>query len=107
MNNRNINGFTLVEVIVTAVIVAVLAGVAVPVYLGYVNDTRQDAVEGIAETAAASANSVWRKTAKANIVLSDLNLTYSNPPYTVTINNTNGTIIVAATTGQLDTVTFK
>jgi type IV pilus assembly protein PilA len=35
-------GFTLVEVIVVAVIVAILSAVAIPMYLGYVNDTKQN-----------------------------------------------------------------
>jgi len=33
-------GFTLVEVIVVAVIVAVLAAVAIPLYMGYIRDSR-------------------------------------------------------------------
>ena len=33
-------GFTLVEVIVVAVIVAILAAVAIPLYLTYVQDSR-------------------------------------------------------------------
>jgi type IV pilus assembly protein PilA len=41
---KNEQGFTLVEVIVVAVIVAVLAAVAIPLYLGYVNDATQNVV---------------------------------------------------------------
>lgn len=43
-------GFTLVEVIVVAVIVMVLAAVAIPLYQGYVRDARRSAAEGIAAT---------------------------------------------------------
>ena len=41
-------GFTLVEVIVVAVIIAVLAGVAVPLYLGYVDDSRTNSAANAA-----------------------------------------------------------
>ena len=37
---RKEKGFTLVEVIVVAVIVAVLAAVAIPLYMGYIRDSR-------------------------------------------------------------------
>jgi prepilin-type N-terminal cleavage/methylation domain-containing protein len=55
-------GFTLVEVIVVAVIVLILAGVAIPMYNGYIRQAKQDTVDNLAETAAAAANSFWRKT---------------------------------------------
>lgn len=38
-------GFTLVEVVVVAVIVLVLAAVAIPLYSGYVMDSRQAVIE--------------------------------------------------------------
>lgn len=49
-NNRKKNqqGFTLVEVIVVAVIVAAMAAVAVPMYLGYVENSRANAASNAA-----------------------------------------------------------
>jgi prepilin-type N-terminal cleavage/methylation domain-containing protein len=41
-------GFTLVEVIVVAIIVAALAGVAIPMYTSYVNTSRQNAAANAA-----------------------------------------------------------
>jgi prepilin-type N-terminal cleavage/methylation domain-containing protein len=61
-------GFTLIEAIVTAAIMAILAAVAIPMYAGYINDQRKTTVTNLAETAAAAANSYFRRT---NIVLTD------------------------------------
>lgn len=49
LNNK---GFTLVEVIVVAVIVAVLALVGIQLYQGYVQDARQSTAEHLAASAA-------------------------------------------------------
>jgi prepilin-type N-terminal cleavage/methylation domain-containing protein len=62
MIGRRERGFTLVEAVVVVVIIAVLAVVGVPVYVNYVNNTRQAAVEDLAQTGAASANAYFRKT---------------------------------------------
>lgn len=48
-------GFTLVEVIVVAVIVAILAGVSIPLYLGYINESRNNAAVNAAGSAASFA----------------------------------------------------
>lgn len=60
-NTKNEKGFTLVEVIVVAVIVAILAAVAVPLYQGYVDSSRQNVVQNtagsLASFCAASRNS--------------------------------------------------
>jgi type IV pilus assembly protein PilE len=45
-------GFTLVEVIVVAVIVAVLAAIAIPLYTGYIDSSRQNVVQNAAGSAA-------------------------------------------------------
>lgn len=49
---RSSKGFTLVEVIVVAVIVAVLALVAIQLYRGYVTESRQNTAENLAASAA-------------------------------------------------------
>ena len=46
-------GFTLVEVIVVAVIVLILAAVAIPLYNGYIRDARQASLENVAGSIAA------------------------------------------------------
>jgi prepilin-type N-terminal cleavage/methylation domain-containing protein len=51
-------GFTLVEVIVVAVIVLVLAAVAIPLYSGYVKDSRRAAADNLAGAIASSLGSV-------------------------------------------------
>ena len=52
---KNQKGFTLVEVIVVAVIVAVLAAVAIPLYMGYMRDSRVNVGNNIAGTIASAA----------------------------------------------------
>lgn len=48
-------GFTLVEVLVVAVIIAILAAVGVPLYMNYVKDARK----GVAENAAGEAANLY------------------------------------------------
>ncbi len=52
----NKQGFTLVEVIVVAVIVAILAVSSIQLYIGYVTDARKQVLEGIASNAATYLN---------------------------------------------------
>lgn len=54
VKKENQKGFTLVEVIVVAVIVAVLAAVAVPLYNGYIRDSRTNVCQNLAGTIASA-----------------------------------------------------
>jgi prepilin-type N-terminal cleavage/methylation domain-containing protein len=102
---KNKKGFTLVEAIVVSVIIAVLAAVAIPVYSGYLNTTKQDAVDNLAQTAAAAGNSFFRRTGN-NPTVTDLNLFYDQTKYTITVTNPN--IIVTRTgTAFTSTVAYR
>ena len=79
-------GFTFIEVIVVAVIVLVLAGIAIPLYNGYIQSSRQEAVHNLAETAAAAANTFVRKKDEANLTLPALDLHYDNAVFNITIH---------------------
>jgi len=52
--HKNNKGFTLVEVIVVAVIVLILAAVAIPLYNGYIDDSRRASAENVAGSMASA-----------------------------------------------------
>jgi prepilin-type N-terminal cleavage/methylation domain-containing protein len=54
-SKKSQQGFTLVEVIVVAVIIAILAGVAIPLYLNYINNSRLNTASNAAGSAASFA----------------------------------------------------
>ena len=92
-NPKHKKGFTLIEVIIIAVLVAVLAAVAIPTYLNYVNAQRQQLVDDLAKTGAAAANSVYRRTGTTPTV-ADLNLFLPNSTqFKVQVNSTTVTVI--------------
>ena len=108
LNKRK--GFTLVEVIVVAVIVAVLAAVAIPLYITYVNDSRVNQCENAAGSVASFAGACVNAggtvadgayapgatiTCTANtttiMVPADVTVTVTNgPPGTVTATHADG-----------------
>jgi len=102
---KNQFGFTLVEVIVVSVIVAVLAAVAIPTYTNYINGAKQNAVNNLAQTAAASANSFYRRTG-ADPTVNQLNLFYDQNKYSVTIANPNVTV-TETNTSFTSTVAYR
>ncbi len=87
-------GFTMVEVIVVAVIIAVLSIAGGQLYKGYVDNTRQEALGGIVEAAAAKARLYYRKTGSepADISVLDLRLPKSSG-YDAKING--GWVVIA------------
>jgi type IV pilus assembly protein PilE len=86
-------GFSLIEAIVTAVIMGILAAVAIPMYGGYIRDQQITTVNNLAETAAASANAYLRRTG-ADPTVAQLNLYYDATKYTVTIDGAANTVTV-------------
>jgi prepilin-type N-terminal cleavage/methylation domain-containing protein len=92
---KNNKGFTLVEVIVVSVLVAVLSTVATLSYNGYIQTSRQKRVNALAFVAAASANSYYRKTSEKPEV-SDLKLSMvDDSKYAITIQElATGTVTV-------------
>ena len=91
---KNQKGITLIEIIVVAVIVGILASVGIPIYSGYIRDQRQTTVNNLAETAAASANSYLRRTGTyPTNVQNNLQLYYNASQYNVVLVN-NGNLSV-------------
>jgi prepilin-type N-terminal cleavage/methylation domain-containing protein len=99
-------GFTLVEVIVVAVIVAVLAAVAIPLYMGYLDSTRQQSVDQLAQAASAAADGYFRKTG-ADPSLPDLNLKYDNAQFTVSVGAGSVTVTLSGHAGFTKTVPYR
>ena len=99
-------GFTLIEAIVVAAIVAVLAAIAIPVYLGFQVDARHTAVDQLAQTAAAAADGFYRKTGNIPVV-SDLSLFYDANKYNVTVSDPNVQVYMIGHTDYTKNVPFK
>lgn len=55
-------GFTLTEILVVSVIVAIVSAVAVPVYTNYIKEQRIETARNLAQAAAVSANVIYRRT---------------------------------------------
>ena len=87
------SGFSLIETLVVCVIVAILASVAIPIYIGYVNNQKQSTVNNLAETAAAAANIQWRRTGVA--LTDNASVTPNTAPLNLYFNATNYTVAVS------------
>jgi prepilin-type N-terminal cleavage/methylation domain-containing protein len=110
---KQCGAFTLVEVIVVATIVAILAIAGTVIYGGYIREARKSTVSNLAEAAAAAANAYTRKTG-ANLATTDsarLHLFFPDPArFTVKINpgsGIHGTIIITERqSGISDTASY-
>lgn len=105
------SGFTLVEVVVVAVIVAILATVGATLYSAYVRETRQNTVNNLAETAAASANAYFRKTGTkpsqdADLLVSQLNLHINTTKFTVVHTPASNEIKISDESGAEGVATY-
>lgn len=97
-NRRTSPGFTFIEVISAAVIVAVLAAVAIPIYTGYIKTQRQSMVNNLAQTAAVSANLYFRRN-NDQPDSADLKLFLPNPAmFTLEVTATD--VIITEGTGS-------
>lgn len=65
LGSRKHSGFTLVEILVVSLIVAILAAVSIPVYSGYIRSQREEVAKNIAQSAAVAANIHARRTGAA------------------------------------------
>jgi type IV pilus assembly protein PilA len=69
-------GFTLIEVLVVAVIVAILAAVAIPAYNAYIKGSKEKVALNFAATVAQSAATYYAQSQKAPAdIETDLNVT--------------------------------
>jgi Tfp pilus assembly protein PilE len=104
---KNKRGFTLVEALVIAVIVGILAAVAIPTYTGYVQSQRREAVNSLAQTAAAAADVFNRKTGGPPTDVKQLNLRYDASKHKITIADPNITVAETRENGFDTTVAFR
>lgn len=104
--HTNRKGFTLVEVIVAAVIVAILAAVGVPILSGFIADAKQNSVDTLAETAAAAASSYWKKTGTVPDT-AQIDITYDHVKYSLTISDPNVTVFERTDNSVTKTIAFK
>jgi len=106
--NKFQQGFTLVEVIVVAIIVAALAAVAIPLYLNYVNSSRVNAASNASGSIASFCGACKNAAGTTSLVAST-----PTTPGQVTCSTNNSTIqiptdiVVTITAGPPGVVTAR
>lgn len=92
-------GFVLVEALVVAVIVAILAVVAIPLYSGFIEDQKEKAAIAVAQTAAITAGSLYRRN-NAKPTTEQLNAALVLPnatQFTITVHADERKVLVVET----------
>jgi type IV pilus assembly protein PilA len=87
-------GFTLVEVIVVAIIVAALAAVAIPLYNGYVTSSRNNAAANAAGSVASFMGACVNVSTGAGPYVTGVTTSSAAGPFTVTCTANGSTIQV-------------
>jgi prepilin-type N-terminal cleavage/methylation domain-containing protein len=96
---KNRYGFTLIEVIIVSIIVAVLSLVAIMLYVGYVREARQNTVENIAASAATILNAASNLGATIPDPSSIKTPLSSNERWTLNTQNSSSTVIFTCPKG--------
>jgi prepilin-type N-terminal cleavage/methylation domain-containing protein len=80
-------GFTLVEALVVAVMMGILAAVSIPTYTGYIKNQKRRAAVAVAQSAAITAGSLQRRTGLVpDSTALNANLVLPNPAqYSITV----------------------
>jgi type IV pilus assembly protein PilE len=100
-NRFRSQGFTLIELMIVVLIIAILAAIAMPSYQNYVMKSRRSDAK-VALVAIQLAEEKWRaNNTSYTSTLSNLGLTSSSPAgyYTLSVALTNGYTITALATG--------
>lgn len=100
-------GFVLVEVLVVAIIVGILAAVAIPVYSGYIRGQKIELVSNLAQTASVAANIFYRRTGTAPTTPAQLNLFYDATKVIIVFADPQVTVSDKSDGSISKTVSFK
>jgi type IV pilus assembly protein PilE len=102
---RNARGFTLIELVIVVLIVAILAAVAIPSYRRYViRAHRVDAQTALVDVAAREERFYYTKNAYSANLTSDLNgsATMAGDRYTIEVASASSSAFVVKATAQGD-----
>lgn len=96
-------GFTLIEVLVVAVIVAILAAVAIPAYNAYIRSSKEKVALNFAATVAQSAGTYYSQSQILPTSLTDVNINVVPVGYAASIGATYITVSGDGTPGYVPT----